>query len=380
MTRAFACSVLFTMGIACCQSQSQSQHERTRPPYKIFAAVEPSQIEQILNQDAVDGYRLIAVGNAEGGGAMAIMRLLPTSAVSFNYKVIRSNWLTLDPRMRQNKPSALDLMNAAGGNGYRLVPEGMASDSWDCAFIMEKQSDESGSYEYRAFAPELLKKPRLEELIAHSENAHKEGFSTVYFGGDNYFPYVLISERVSTELISGRSGILDDHFYVVQMKEQFPLIQQEADAGFAVRTYTLSKTTPGFLDDGHPRVNLWTQKTGDHPLKVISLNQKKPHDFESLRSFLTEFQNRLNSSGEDLCDAGILIGFSQDPTFFHSNNTATMEIAMGSCPAGGRAIYRFALGANATDLGENINKLASEGYVLVPSSFDIQSALMEKSN
>ena len=397
--RGVCACLLFTTAVVYGQVQNQPREEHNRPFYKLFAAIEPEQIEKRLNKYAAEGYRLSAIAGGGEDTTLVIMSAILPEALTFKYKVIRSSLLTLNPRLKPKETSILDLMNAAGAEGYRLVtdsvveyvPPLMPNYAQDFkhnyvprgfSVIMERKSDESGRYEYFIFAPWQLSKPSFEDLTENYQKAQQDGFSTVYFGGETVFPYVLISQRDVTQQSPERTEVPKDHFSVVQFKELIPQIQKEAEAGYAVRVSTVFRKEPGQLNPGAGPItlNLWSQKASDGPLKLVLFDGKIPYDFESFRSFMSEFQSKLNSSADGLCVAGVIVGFAQVPTFFHSNNVATMGIATKPCPAGGKVVFRYALGATAPDLAENINQLATEGYSLVPGAFDTSSALMEKVN
>src|SRR5579863_2789421 len=103
--------VIFCFGLGCRTLVAQDQKPEALPRYRLIQVVDPSTLQEKINEAAGEGYRLAGVAPASGGTTVAVLERNSRPQDVFSYTLLTGKG---DAALQEN-------LNNAGTKGFRLV-------------------------------------------------------------------------------------------------------------------------------------------------------------------------------------------------------------------------------------------------------------------
>lgn len=331
--------------------------------YRAFSVVDRPGLEQALNRNGSEGFRLVALSSGLNGNLTAITEKTPAAA-SYQYKVISGAWAHL--RMVHNDAPIVDLLNEAGQRGFRFVPNSVfAGKNVSAAVVLELAPGSNARYAYRVYSPQL---PTTSKFEREFTEARKQGFSLVYYGTAGNRSSTLM-ERQDPASASAADGSGQYRRFECPPKDLRKRLQEET-----YKEYVPFAVAP-WNDFTAIKVSLWLQKTSGQKLQVLGVESTSGSDLSLLCGAYGELADQLNKAGAEgyALVALPVISRSVQGSFWNKLGW-TLTAVTSQRPY--KTSYRLATGESLPDLSAQINAAAREGFRVVPGSLIAETAIL----
>jgi hypothetical protein len=318
--------------------------------YKAFSVVSLESLEQSLNRNAVEGYRMVAIDSTARGIMTVLMKAIPPGNAPMAYEVVYGNW---DKAPGTDSSSMAGLMNALANDGYRFVPFSVlpALRSWS-AVVMEQDPGSQARYTYRIYSPVLMTSARLER---NEEESLRAGFRAV-FSGSTGGRVISLEEKRTDGGDQNNETEGTHHLIWTSAKDISKKLAAEGKQGYLPLLVTEINT-----GSSSPMNLLWSEKSTE-PVRTLDVDNaiKNP---DPRRPMLRELMEQINSNAEEgyrLEGAPVFVWHTEGA--FLPRNVWTLHATMRASTGAARARYRFASGSTLADLVENVNSAAEQGF------------------
>lgn len=335
--------------------------------YRALSAIDLPNLERALDRNGADGYHLVALNASLNGNLVAVLEKVPGNE-SFQYQVIVGAWAHL--RIVHNDTPIIDLLNEAGKQGFRFVPNSvLPGKGVSAAVVIERAPDSNARYEYRIYSPQVPTNSKFEKDLAEGQ---KEGFSLVFYGTAGRGPSTLLEKR-DDENTPARIEARELRRFGSPPKDLLKRLQTEVDKG-----YVPVAISP-WNDFNALNVSFWLEKTAGLNLRVVSFENKSGAELSLLRGAYEGLANELNKAA-----AG---GYSMVALPIVSRGLRgsilakfAWRLAAVTSQSPTATTYRVVAADSLPELNARIKAAAGEGFRVIPGSLIADSAiLMERS-
>ena len=346
--------------------------ELPRPAYRFFSVVNASELEQKLNEAAGAGYRLAAVQRNQSNAYVAAIADRGKSAnTKLKYSVVTGQLVHV---WRSKEPKLVDVLNAAGQEGCRFVPNswldaiGKDARGFDSTAIVECGTTSSTTYEYFLSWP------------INPKNVQKD---VTEYGRKGFRPVIALNHGGSRNLVLMERASLSEADSAARANYQFFSVHaRQPRSGLAEQFasgYRPLMLIAGLSPLGEMRGDLIVllEKTAK-PVRLVSShieidkNTKPNEQFQAME----EEMNKASAEGFRVYAAPAVLNYSAGG--LHPKKYCDFYAAME--PAAEKQWYRVLFSESLPELSVQVSRAAQDGYHLVSGGLyrDVL-AIMEKS-
>lgn len=340
---------------------------QSRPPiyaYRAFSVIDQANLEQTLSRNGAEGYRLVGLSKGLNGELNAVMEKAATPG-SYQYKVIFGAWAHL--RMVHNGAPIVDLLNEAGRQGFRLVPNSVlaSNEPVSAAVVVEHAPDSDARYEYRIDSPQV---PTAAKFARDFAEGQKDGFSLVFYGTAGRGVSTLMEKQdPASAPAAAQAG--DYRRLECTPKDLVARLGELVDQGYV--PFAISP----WEDFTAIKASFWLEKTTGLKLRMVSAESKPGGEMALLRvayEGLTKELNQASADGYSLVALPIICRGLHGS--FLAKFTWRLVAVLRQGP--GSVTYRLAEGDSLPEMNAEMNAAAGEGFRVIPGSMIAGTAIL----